>query len=254
LDEEHCLHKGMGSEVKLEFFHGVVDPTSVEALVSWISPKLMSLSLPSLAHLPPLLDHLEVSGLDVREYHPEVLISVEGMMCQKNCGTTVTNTLLSIPGVVSAHASFEKRSALIRGSAPLEVLLETIESIGFEAKPSLDPMELEFYLGGASSELEVIFARFSQASMVWTFPNVARIVLADSQAREDLMNELELAGFDVREYLPETLLHVEGMMCQKNCGTVGLFRSRTDKYLPSPLDGPQRPSFRPRGGHRHRLV
>ena len=42
---------------------------------------------------------------------------VEGMMCQKNCGTSVENALRAVPGVVSATASFKKKQAVVVGSA-----------------------------------------------------------------------------------------------------------------------------------------
>ena len=43
----------------------------------------------------------------------EVHLNVIGMMCQKNCGTTVREALFTIPGCVSAVASFENSSATV---------------------------------------------------------------------------------------------------------------------------------------------
>merc|ERR1711862_101657 len=37
----------------------------------------------------------------------EVRLLVEGMMCQKNCGTTIENALLSIKGALKSYASYE---------------------------------------------------------------------------------------------------------------------------------------------------
>lgn len=62
---------------------------------------------------------------------------VDGMMCQKNCGTTVENALRSVDGVLSAVVSFEKRLATVtlthEGSASLEDLIDMVECVGFVA-------------------------------------------------------------------------------------------------------------------------
>ncbi|CAN0513140.1 unnamed protein product, partial [Scytosiphon promiscuus] len=42
-----------------------------------------------------------------------VELDVEGMMCQKNCGTTVRNALENVPGVARAEVSFAQRRARI---------------------------------------------------------------------------------------------------------------------------------------------
>eukprot|EP00644_Phytophthora_capsici_P013755 jgi/Phyca11/535285/estExt2_fgenesh1_pg.C_PHYCAscaffold_330119 len=62
---------------------------------------------------------------------------VEGMMCQKNCGSTVENALKGVDGVASAVVSFEQRKATVTllqpGSATLEQLVDMVECVGFEA-------------------------------------------------------------------------------------------------------------------------
>ncbi|CAH0482501.1 unnamed protein product [Peronospora belbahrii] len=62
---------------------------------------------------------------------------VEGMMCQKNCGSTVENALQSVDGVASAVVSFEERKATVKmlhaGSTTLEQLVDMVECVGFEA-------------------------------------------------------------------------------------------------------------------------
>ncbi|KAJ0412924.1 hypothetical protein ATCC90586_002554 [Pythium insidiosum] len=64
---------------------------------------------------------------------------VEGMMCQKNCGTTVQNALKSVDGVASAEVSFEKRKATVtlthEGSTTLEELVDMVDIVGFVAYP-----------------------------------------------------------------------------------------------------------------------
>ncbi|CCI11155.1 unnamed protein product [Albugo candida] len=98
-----------------------------------------------------------------------VELAIEGMMCMKNCGTTVQNALKSVKGVVSAKVDFETHTALVMmdGSqnAQFGPLVDAIESVGF----------------GAS------------------------ILAPVSHTSTKVANVMELL--------------IEGMMCQKNCGT-----------------------------------
>ncbi|GLD95474.1 hypothetical protein PINS_up004119 [Pythium insidiosum] len=67
---------------------------------------------------------------------------VEGMMCQKNCGTTVQNALKSVDGVASAEVVFDKRKATVtlthEGSTTLEELVDMVDIVGFVAS-AYDP-------------------------------------------------------------------------------------------------------------------
>lgn len=67
----------------------------------------------------------------------EMLLLVEGMMCQKNCGSTVENALRSVDGVLSAVVRFDKRLATVtlvhEGSTNLEELIDMVECVGFTA-------------------------------------------------------------------------------------------------------------------------
>ncbi|EGZ17463.1 hypothetical protein PHYSODRAFT_264310 [Phytophthora sojae] len=66
-----------------------------------------------------------------------VELAVEGMMCQKNCGSTVENALRGVDGVAAAVVSFEQRKATVTlrrpGSATLQELVDMVECVGFEA-------------------------------------------------------------------------------------------------------------------------
>ncbi|RLN47350.1 hypothetical protein BBJ29_007179 [Phytophthora kernoviae] len=66
-----------------------------------------------------------------------IRLLVKGMMCQKNCGTTVENALSGVDGVASAVVSFEDRMATVTlsspGSTTLEELVDMVECVGFEA-------------------------------------------------------------------------------------------------------------------------
>ena len=62
-----------------------------------------------------------------------ITLTVEGMMCQKSCGTTVENALSKVPGVVSAKASFKNSNAIIKGTASVKELIDAIDCVGFDA-------------------------------------------------------------------------------------------------------------------------
>ncbi|RLN73601.1 hypothetical protein BBJ28_00026251, partial [Nothophytophthora sp. Chile5] len=66
-----------------------------------------------------------------------IALLVEGMMCQKNCGTTVENALRGVDGVASAAVDFDRRLATVTltsaGSTTLEELVDMVECVGFEA-------------------------------------------------------------------------------------------------------------------------
>jgi len=74
-----------------------------------------------------------------------VHLKVEGMMCQRNCGTTVQNCLLAIPGCIEAQAVFSEQRAVAKFQVPSsnnssadksyyqELAVDAIASVGFEA-------------------------------------------------------------------------------------------------------------------------
>jgi len=67
-----------------------------------------------------------------------ITLHVEGMMCQRNCGTTVQNALLAIPGVVQARVSFAVQRAWITGTTDADALIEAVEDVGFDARLVVD--------------------------------------------------------------------------------------------------------------------
>lgn len=44
---------------------------------------------------------------------PDVTLAIEGMMCQKNCGSTVQRALGGVPGVAAARVSFDEGQAWV---------------------------------------------------------------------------------------------------------------------------------------------
>ena len=50
------------------------------------------------------------------------VLQVEGMMCQKNCGTTVERALQAVPNVTKVIVSFPKKEAQICNISKLRIL------------------------------------------------------------------------------------------------------------------------------------
>ncbi|TMW62489.1 hypothetical protein Poli38472_005107 [Pythium oligandrum] len=63
-----------------------------------------------------------------------VRLQVDGMSCMKNCGTTVENALLAVPGVSNAMVDFDERSAYVTGVVSIETLIQAVEAVGFSAR------------------------------------------------------------------------------------------------------------------------
>ena len=61
---------------------------------------------------------------------------VGGMMCQKNCGTTVGKALAMVDGVLSACADFRRGVALVLATAAvsLDDLQDAVEMVGYDAE------------------------------------------------------------------------------------------------------------------------
>ena len=61
-------------------------------------------------------------------------LRVEGMMCQKNCGSTVKAALEGVAGVQEAEVSFALQRARVMGTASLADLVGAVEAVGFGAE------------------------------------------------------------------------------------------------------------------------
>jgi len=55
-----------------------------------------------------------------------IVLKVSGMMCQKNCGTTVQRALEAVRGVQQVEVSFLKQRAIISGSASVSGLIAAV--------------------------------------------------------------------------------------------------------------------------------
>lgn len=178
---------------------------------------------------------------------PDAVLEVEGMMCQRNCGTTVKAALEAIRGVRKAEVSFADRRALVWGNgdgigggggsgqrvggsqlSAEEALVDAVEGVGFGAAVS-PAVVLE--VGGMMCQkncgttvrqalegvpgvlrAEVSFAQ--GRARVWGDGPRAAPALAPAA----LVDAVEAVGFDAA-VAPAAVLAIEGMMCQNSCGT-----------------------------------
>ncbi|CAN0044291.1 unnamed protein product, partial [Ectocarpus sp. 8 AP-2014] len=151
----------------------------------------------SAAVFAEILEAVEAVGFGA-EASPDVELLVGGMMCQKNCGTTVRNALLSVsPSVARAEASFEEGRGRIWIRAAASGLGGPRVGSGLVASDN----EADGSGGGGDGFLP-------EASSPDESAAVARLAV----------EELEAVGFDA-SLAPSAVLEIEGMMCQKSCGT-----------------------------------
>lgn len=63
---------------------------------------------------------------------PETILSVKGMHCPK-CVARVTNALEEVDGVTKVVVSLEEENAVVTGQAEAQVLVDTVNELGFTA-------------------------------------------------------------------------------------------------------------------------
>ena len=184
--------------------------------------------------------------VEVESVMPNVVLEVEGMMCQKNCGSTVKAALDNLPGVAKTEVSFAEKRARVwgsdggRGFPSPEELVEAVEAVGFGAEVSPDVVlevegmmcqnncgttvrkALESVPGVARVEVSFPLKR----AKVWTDVSssgrlLRRAGFSSGEGEESdspLVIAVESVGFEAA-VAPTAVLAVEGMMCQRNCGT-----------------------------------
>jgi P-type Cu+ transporter len=69
---------------------------------------------------------------------PACRIAVGGMMCQESCGSTVKAAIQSVKGVRKVTVSFSDKEARVWGDAAVSLVIDAIESVGFDAALVLD--------------------------------------------------------------------------------------------------------------------
>jgi P-type Cu+ transporter len=109
------------------------------------------------AHTKDLITAIDEVGFDaclIEDSPPSQVLTVIGMMCQKNCGTTVANALKSVPGVLWAKADFLGKSATIWGdNIDAQILIDAVEDVGFEAMVQRQVSKSPASTDGEESEL-----------------------------------------------------------------------------------------------------
>lgn len=78
----------------------------------------------------------------------ELIFDVEGMMCQKNCGSTVQSAIAELPFVKEAVADFAKKAAYVNlknhdnVEGYIKEIIDAIESVGYEASLKKSAIEV----------------------------------------------------------------------------------------------------------------
>lgn len=160
-----------------------------------------------------------------------VVLAVEGMMCQNNCGSTVRQALTSVPGVLRAEVSFaESRARVWTGAgssaggdpASLESIVGAVESVGFGATVlpdvvlEVEGMMCQLNCGNTVQAALAAVAGVHRAEV--SFADRRALVWLNGGTEDALVAAVEGVGFGA-EVAPAVVLAVGGMMCQQNCGT-----------------------------------
>lgn len=172
-----------------------------------------------------LVDAVEAVGFGVCA-PPDVELEVDGMMCQKSCGSTVKAALQQVPGVSRAEVSFPEKRAKVWGvGVAVSAVVDAVESVGFGARI---PSDVVLDIGGMMCQKN---CGSTVSSALERVPGVARaeVSFADKRAEvwgvvgsgvivtAHLVDAVEAIGFEAR-VSPEFELELEGMMCQNSCG------------------------------------
>jgi Cu+-exporting ATPase len=171
----------------------------------------------------------------------KVQLEIEGMMCQNNCGTTVKNALLKVDGVLSVEVSFPRKSAsiVLSEDGKVPALIDMVEAVGFDAthlpeSPTPSGKTICLAVEGmmcqknCGTTVQNALSRVAHVKSVEvSFLRKCAVVqleagtTATPSIEATLVDAVDIVGFDasVMTGQVEVKLSVEGMMCQKNCGT-----------------------------------
>ena len=184
------------------------------------------------------------------------ILSIEGMMCQHSCASTVEGALRSCDDVVSAsatHASasavaeVEPRSRMSERSAQLAELISAVEAVGFGAalgRPVF--LAVEGMMCQNSCAATVRAALGAVAGVVdvdVSHPKgvATAVMAADADlgaATQRMVDAVETVGFGATLCVARTIF-IEGMMCQNSCAaTVASAISGVDGVLAAAVSHP----------------
>ena len=84
-----------------------------------------------------LIEQVEMIGFECSEKQPDVILSVEGMMCMKSCGNTVRNSLMNLRKVWNVEVSIEKGEVNVwinfDSTTTAQDCIDSVEMVGFGA-------------------------------------------------------------------------------------------------------------------------
>lgn len=180
---------------------------------------------------------------------PHVVLDVEGMMCQKSCGTTVEGALSSVGGVAVARASFPEKRAFAWLMDPhvnafdeniAAKLVAAVEAVGFDAalstqgphKFTVEGMmcqnscasTVRAAVEGVAGVTHALVSHPAKAALVWGNFSDESVIAAVQAVGFDASRATDAssresgggAGGRTGTYYE---LNVEGMMCQNSCAS-----------------------------------
>ncbi|KDO30133.1 hypothetical protein SPRG_05325 [Saprolegnia parasitica CBS 223.65] len=143
-----------------------------------------------------------------------IVLEVDGMMCMKNCGTTVQNALRSVDGVEAAVVNYDEHIAVVTmaPNASPDDLVEMLDMVGFEAairdETPLPRNVIRLGIDGmmcmkncGTTVQNALSATIGVESAVVDYPKaMATITLYPDHIEhvtvQDLIDEVECVGFD----------------------------------------------------------
>lgn len=170
---------------------------------------------------------MNVRSLPLRGGTPDeetlTVLQVEGMMCQKNCGARVKRALDAVPGVSRSEGSFADKQAKVWGARLAATnLVDAVKAVGFDASV---PADMELDVDGMMCQTN---CGTTVRNALERVPGVTRAEVSFAEKRawvwgarlhaDAVVDAVEAVGFDA-SVPPNVVLEIEGMMCQKNCGT-----------------------------------
>ena len=139
-------------------------------------------------------------------------MKVDGMMCQRNCGSTVQKALLAVAGVLEADVSFATGSAVVRHSSTTstKLLLDAVDAVGFDCT-FMDNLEPLFRLDvqgmmcqkNCATTVQNAIRGVEDVSWVMvSFPQKEAKVWGNESAADALLKQIieavEAVGFDAK--------------------------------------------------------
>ena len=150
----------------------------------------------------------------------KIVLRVEAMMCG-HCTSSVDRALRDVPGVASVHVDLNSKSAIIVGSAGVNLLIEAVRGTGKVAEiPTPVVLAVEGMMcGHCTASVEKALHEVPGVSHVTVSLERNQATIDGTASSDALTAAVRAAAYGV-EALPPTSLRVEGMMCGHCTGSV----------------------------------